>query len=85
MKQFTYTINDPIGLHARPATMLAKEAKNFEAEIVLSANGKKANAKAMILVMSMAIKQGTEVLVTVEGIDEAAAIGRMKEFFHQNL
>ena len=45
MKQFSYTINDPIGLHARPATMLAKEAKNFEAEIVLFANGKKANAK----------------------------------------
>ena len=85
MKQFSYTINDPIGLHARPATMLAKEAKNFEAEIVLSANGKKANAKAMILIMSMAVKQGTEVLVTAEGSDEVAAIKQMKEFFSQNL
>ena len=28
MKQFTYTINDPLGIHARPAGLLAKEAKN---------------------------------------------------------
>ncbi len=85
MKQFRYVISDPIGLHARPATILAKEAKNFDAEIVLAANGKRANAKAMLLIMSMAVKQGTEVVVTAEGTDEDAAIVRFEEIFKTNL
>ncbi|MGB4661037.1 MAG: HPr family phosphocarrier protein [Mobilitalea sp.] len=85
MRQFSYRINDPIGLHARPATMIAKEAKNFYSEIILSANGKKANAKAMIMVMSMAVKQGTEVIVSAEGIDEEEAIKSFEGFFKDNL
>lgn len=85
MKQFVYVIKDPIGIHARPAAILAKEAKNFEAEIMIAANGKKANAKAMLGIMGMAVKQGNEATVTAEGSDEEEAIAKFKVLFTENL
>ena len=44
MKTFTYIITDEIGIHARPAGLLVKEAKKYTSKIVLSANGRSAEA-----------------------------------------
>lgn len=85
MQTFTYVIKDELGIHARPAGLLVKEAKNFTSTITLEANGKKAPAKGLMGVMSMAVKQGCEVKVTVEGDDETAAAAAMKTFFENNL
>ena len=85
MQSFTYVIKDELGIHARPAGLLVKEAKNFASTITLEANGKKAVAKGLMGVMSMAVKQGNEVVVTVEGDDEKAAAAAMKAFFENNL
>ena len=85
MQKFTYVIKDELGIHARPAGLLVKEAKNFTSTITLEANGKKGAAKGLMGVMSMAVKQGNEVTVTVEGEDEAAAAAAMKAFFEKNL
>ena len=85
MQKFTYVIKDELGIHARPAGLLVKEAKNFTSTITLEANGKKSAAKGLMGVMSMAVKQGNEVTVTVEGGDEVAAAAAMKAFFEANL
>lgn len=85
MQKFTYVIKDELGIHARPAGLLVKEAKNFTSTITLEANGKKGAAKGLMGVMSMAVKQGNEVTVTIEGDDEAAAAAAMKAFFEKNL
>ncbi|MCI6714126.1 MAG: HPr family phosphocarrier protein, partial [Lachnospiraceae bacterium] len=44
MKEFDYVITDEVGIHARPAGLLVKEAKKYESKIVLSKDGKKAEA-----------------------------------------
>ncbi|MBR3810758.1 MAG: HPr family phosphocarrier protein [Agathobacter sp.] len=85
MQTFTYVIKDELGIHARPAGLLVKEAKQFESAVTLEANGKKGSAKGLMGVMSMAVKQGHEVTVTVEGADEVAAAEAMKKFFEDNL
>ena len=85
MKSFSYVIKDELGLHARPAGLLVKEVKQFTSTITLEANGKKSAAKGLMGVMSMAVKQGNEVTVTVEGDDEVAAAAAMKAFFKANL
>ena len=85
MQKFTYVIKDELGIHARPAGLLVKEAKNFTSTITLEANGKKGAAKGLMGVMSMAVKQGNEVTVVVEGDDETAAVAAMKAFFEKNL
>ena len=41
MKEFTYTIKEPVGIHARPAGMLAKEAKTCQSTVtIVDKNGK---------------------------------------------
>lgn len=85
MKSFTYTIKDELGIHARPAGLLVKEAKQYTSTITLACGDKKAAAKGLMGVMGMAVKQGNEVTVTAEGDDEDAAIAALEAFFKANL
>ena len=85
MKEFKYVITDEIGNHARPAGMLAKEAKAFSSKITLEANGKSAEVTKLMAVMSLGVKTGAEVVIKAEGEDEDAAIAKMEEFMKANL
>ena len=85
MQEFTYVIKDELGIHARPAGLLVKEAKQFASTITLACGDKKAAAKGLMGVMGMAVKCGNEVTVSAEGEDEALAIEAMKTFFENNL
>lgn len=85
MKSFSYVIKDELGIHARPAGLLVKEAKQFASNITLECGEKKAAAKGLMSVMGLAVKQGNEVTVTAEGEDEVAAIAALEAFFKANL
>ena len=85
MKQFEYTVQDPLGIHARPAGMLVKEAKKFTSACTVTKNGTTAKAGQLMKLMSLGVKQGDSVLVTAEGEDEDAAIAALKAFFEANL
>lgn len=85
MKSFTYVIKDELGIHARPAGLLVKEAKQFTSTITLECGAKKAVAKGLVGVMGMAVKQGNEVVVSAEGDDEDVAIAALEAFFNANL
>lgn len=85
MVSFNYAIKDEIGIHARLAGMLAKAAKEFEANITLSCNGKNADATRLMAVMAMGVKCGDEVTVSADGTDETMALDAMKTFFEENL
>ena len=85
MKFFTYTITDELGIHARPAGMLAKAAATVKSTVTLDNGVKKADARRLMAIMSMAVKNGQTVTVTVEGEDEDIAVVVMEEFFKTNL
>lgn len=85
MKQFEYIIKDELGIHARPAGLLVKEAGKFNATITLQKDGKSAEAKRLFAVMGLGIKNGDAIIVTVEGDEEEAAFNCMKLFFEANL
>ena len=85
MQSFTYTINDELGLHARPAGMLVKEVAKHKSVIMIDNGTKQVNAKKLMAVMSMGVKTGHTVTVTAEGEDEVEAIAAMEEFFKTNL
>ena len=84
MKQFTYVVTDEIGIHARPAGLLVKEAKQFQSTVMLTCKGKSAATKLMA-VMGMGVKHGDSVEVSVEGPDEDAAYEAMERFFREHL
>ena len=85
MKNFSYVITDEIGIHARPAGLLVKEAKKYASKVVIKANGKSAEATRLMAIMGLGVKCGQTVEVEVTGDDEDTAFEGMKAFFEENL
>ena len=85
MKEFKYVITDEVGIHARPAGLLVKKAKEFTSTIIISTDDKSAKATALMKLMGMGIKKGDEVTVQVEGDDEEAAAAAIEAFLKENL
>ena len=85
MKEFSYTVKDELGIHARPAGMLVKEVKNFQSKVTLEKDGKTVDASRLMAVMGMGVKKDMTVKVTVEGEDEDACYEAIKAFFETNL
>lgn len=85
MKQFSYTIKDELGIHARPAGLLVKKASGFKSTITIDNGTKKGDAKKIMSLMMMAVKQGQTVTVTAEGDDEKEAAAAMEAFMKENL
>ena len=85
MQSFTYTITEPVGIHARPAGLLVKEIKNYQSTVTVTKGDKSVNALKLMALMGMGIKCGDTVTVTVEGSDEDTAVPALKQFFETNL
>ena len=56
MKAFKYVIKDELGIHARPAGLLAKEAKQYESTITITKGDKSASASQLMKLMSLEMK-----------------------------
>lgn len=85
MKTFSYTVMEELGIHARPAGMLAKTAKTFESEIVLEKDGRSVNVTKLMALMTMGVKCGDTVTVKISGSDEESAAKVIEKFFNENL
>ena len=85
MKEFTYTLTDPVGIHARPAGELAKKVKEFESNVTIVKGDKSAKAKSLMKVMGLGAKQGDEITIQVEGPDEEACAAAVEAFIKENL
>lgn len=86
MKSFEYTITDPLGIHARPAGLLAKASKAYSGTTVtITKDGNTVKASQLIKLMGLGVKQGDTVTVAAEGSAEEEAIAAMKKFFEENL
>lgn len=85
MKSFNYVITDKIGIHARPAGLLVKEAKNFVSEIIIKKGDKQVEARKLMALMGLGVKCGEEITVEVSGEDEETACAALETFFKENL
>ncbi len=72
------TIVNKLGLHARAAVKFVNLAKQFEAEIQLTANHRCVNGKSIMGIMMLAASQGTSVIISAEGRDEEEAIQQLE-------
>ena len=85
MKAFTYTIQEPLGIHARPAGLLAKEAKKFSSVCTITKGDQTKKLTQLMMLMAMGVKQGDTVTIQAEGADEDTAIAALEAFFRVNL
>lgn len=67
-------VKSSTGLHARPATLLVKKASSFKSDVSVEFNGKKANVKSLIGVLSLGITKDSTIKVIVTGDDEKLAL-----------
>lgn len=73
----TAALPPAVALHARPAGTFVREAARFGASIVVSANGKSANAKSILEVLALGATGGTEVALSASGEDAVEAIASL--------
>lgn len=85
MKELSYVITDEMGIHARPAGLFVKEASSFECNITISKDGREVDAKRILGVMGLGVKQGQEIVLKFDGEDEDAALEKMDKFLKENL
>ena len=80
----TITIKNAEGLHARPATEIAKSATHYTSTIQLDVMGNKYNAKSVLNIMSAGIKNSTQITVICDGVDEQKALDGVVQTFKDN-
>ncbi len=85
MKEFNYKIKDALGIHARPAGLLVKEASKFSSEITIKKGEKSADLKRIFSLMSLGVKQGDEIVVKIKGEDELLTKEVLEKFIKENL
>lgn len=85
MREFTYMIKNPLGIHARSAGLIVKKANEFNSRIILSCNEKSVDLKKVMAVMAMEITKNQTVTVICEGSDEEMAASELEELFRTNL
>ena len=78
------TLRNEEGLHARPATEIAKNASKYTCDIKLNVNGKEYNAKSVLNIMSAGIKNNTQIKIICDGVDEMQALTDVLETFKNN-
>ena len=75
-----FTINNELGMHMRPASLLSQMAAKYQSNIIVKHNGKDFNAKSVMLLMTALIKCGSQIEVVCDGPDEEAALAEITAF-----
>jgi len=84
MKEFTYTIKDEQGIHARPAGELGQAAA-YPCKVTISKDGKEVDAKRILGVMGLGVKCGQEIVLKTDGDQEEEAIAALGKFLEEKL
>ncbi|MDE5818568.1 MAG: HPr family phosphocarrier protein [Lachnospiraceae bacterium] len=85
MVKFTFTVKDEMGLHARPAGLLVKEAAKCTSKVTIKKGDKSGDAKRIFNLMGLSIKHGEEVEVMVEGEKEQEEAAALEAFIAENI
>lgn len=78
------TINNEVGLHARPATFFIQKANEFKSGIWVEKDERRVNAKSLLGVLSLGIGKGAAITLIADGADEKEAIGALSELISGN-
>ncbi len=83
-REAQFTLTDPAGLHARPASLFVQTAARFQAHIRASGHGKEADATSIFDLLSLSLRQGETVTIRASGVDAQAALAALIELVGAN-
>ncbi len=78
------TVNNQVGLHARPATFFIQKANEFKSSIWVEKDERRVNAKSLLGVLSLGIVKGTTINLIADGADEKEAVEALAELISGN-
>lgn len=78
------TVVSPHGLHARPADLVAREARRWQSRIELIGDAQRADGKSILELLSLAAAEGTRLVIEATGPDAEEAIDAIGRLFEQN-
>ena len=78
------TINNEVGLHARPATFFIQKANEFKSGIWVEKDERRVNAESLLGVLSLGITKGTTITLLADGSDEKEAVAALSELVSGN-
>ena len=82
--EIEFVIEYELGLHMRPATLFARVLTPFESDVIVSNDGKKADARSMLQLLSLAAPKGTPLAVSAVGPDAGEAMRAIEDLFANN-
>jgi phosphocarrier protein len=85
MAEISYTLTDPLGIHARPAGLLVKVLAAFTSAITISRGSDSCDGKKLIALMKLRVKQGETITVKADGDDADTAVKAATEFLEAHL
>ena len=74
MASKTVVMTNPTGLHTRPGGVFFAKAKEFQSDVFVEHYGNKVNGKSLLKLLSIGIKNGSEITVYAEGADADQAV-----------
>ena len=77
-------VNNPVGLHARPATFFIQKANEYRCGIWVEREDRRVNAKSLLGVLSLGITKGSTIRIIADGSDEQLAIDGLSELINSN-
>jgi phosphocarrier protein len=81
----TVEVTNRIGLHASPASFFIQQACSFQSTIWVEKGDRKVNAKSLLGVLSMGVRQGENITLIADGADEVAALDGLVDLLHNRL
>ncbi|MDQ6694753.1 MAG: HPr family phosphocarrier protein [Chloroflexota bacterium] len=79
MAKATITITDPVGIHARPAALVVQTAGRYQSTVRIEHGSKQADARSIIGLLGLGVRQGSPVTVVAEGADAEQALAAVLE------
>ena len=78
------TIQNSVGLHARPATFFIQKANSYKSSIWVEKEDRRVNAKSLLGVLSLGITKGTTITLIADGVDEVEAVNALTDLIQSN-
>ena len=78
------TVQNSVGLHARPATFFIQRANEFKSSIWVEKDERRVNAKSLLGVLSLGIVKGTKISIIADGSDEEEAVKTLIDLIESN-
>ena len=73
------TVQNQVGLHARPATVFIQKANESRSSIWVEKDERRANAKSLLGVLSLGVTGGTDIRIIADGQDESEAVEALEK------